>query len=92
MASKRKQSSAKRTDYPWQSSQALEELEPAERVAHDILAARSDLLPSVERIMNAGLGADGTLRAINLFRDSLSNLGDVHRDPRVAIEQCRPAV
>ena len=37
--------------------------------------------------MTAGLGTEGTLKAIGLFRDSLTNPGDVHRDPRVAIAE-----
>jgi hypothetical protein len=61
-------------------------------IAHEILAERRDLLPSVERIMMAGLGSDGTLKAINLFRDSLGHPGDVHRDPKVAIAAAGPPV
>jgi hypothetical protein len=75
--------------YPWQAARASDELEPAERLAHDVLTARPDLLPSVERIMSAGLDSNETLRAISLFRDSLSNIGDEHRDPAVAIERSR---
>ncbi len=69
----------------WQSTGSPEELAPAEQIAHEILAGRRDLLPSVERIMMAGLGAEGTLKAIGLFRDALGQPGDVNRDPRVAI-------
>lgn len=76
-------------EYPWRSSREDGELNPAERVAHDVLTARRDLLPSVELIMTAGLGSEATLRAISLFRDSLTNAGDANRDPRVAIERCR---
>jgi len=76
-------------EYPWRTSKESDDLNPAERVAHDVLTARRDLLPSVELIMTAGLGSDATLRAISLFRDSLSNAGDANRDPRVAIERCR---
>jgi hypothetical protein len=76
--------------YRWQSTESLDDLGPADRIAHDILAGRRDLFPSVERIMTAGLDDDGTLRAIGLFRDSLTTPGDVHRDPRVAIAQCTP--
>ena len=50
---------------------------------------RSDLMPSVERIMNASLEADERLGAMILFRDSLHTPGDVNRDPRVAIERSR---
>jgi hypothetical protein len=75
----------------WQSSGSPDDLGPAERIAHEILASRRDLLPSVERIMVAGLGTDGTLKAISLFRDALTTPGDVHRDPRVAIAAVAPA-
>ena len=62
-------------------------LGPAEQIAHDILAERRDLLPSVERIMTAGLATDDTLKAIGLFRDALASPDDVRRDPRVAIAE-----
>jgi hypothetical protein len=71
---------------PWKSAGSPDDLGPAERIAHEILTGRRDLLPSVERIMTAGLGPEGTLKAISLFRDALGKHGDVHRDPRVAIE------
>jgi len=35
--------------------------------------------------MNADLEAEARVRAITLFRDSLTRTGDPHRDPRVAI-------
>jgi hypothetical protein len=76
--------------YRWQSTESPDDLGPADRIAHDIVAGRRDLFPSVERIMTAGLGDDNTLRAIGLFRDSLTTPGDVHRDPRVAIARCTP--
>ena len=60
-------------------------LPPADRIAREIVTGRRDLLPSVERIMNAELDADGTQRAMELFRDSLASPGDPNRDPRVAI-------
>src|SRR3954447_3219753 len=75
----------------WQTSPAPDDLSPAERIAHEILAQRGDLLPSVERIMVADLGAEGTLKAISLFRDALTTPGDVNRDPRVAIAAVEPA-
>ena len=73
----------------WQVSASSDD--SAERIAFDILAARQDLLPSVERIMTAQLGTAATLRAICLFRDALTTPGDVHRDPRVAIANSAPA-
>ena len=41
---------------------------PANRIAYDIIAERRDLMPSVERIMNAGLDENGTVGALTLFR------------------------
>lgn len=69
----------------WQSTGPPEDVGPAEQIANEILAGRRDLLPSVDRIMTADLGSEGTLKAIGLFRDALNEPGDVHRDPRVAI-------
>jgi hypothetical protein len=90
MATKKQTAKPARVTSPWLSSASPDELGPADRIAHDILAGRRDLLPSVQRIMTAGLGAEATLQAIGLFRDSLGNPGDVHRDPRVAIARCTP--
>lgn len=58
---------------------------PAQALAGEILEARWDLLPSVERIADAPLPSDGVVTALTLFRDSLSTVGDPNRDPRVAI-------
>jgi hypothetical protein len=55
------------------------------RAAHDILVERGDVLPSVERILNAGLPDDTAERALNLFHMALAAAGDPNRDPRVAI-------
>lgn len=70
---------------PYLTAASRDELEPANRIAHDVVHERRDLLPSVERIMNAGLDDEATVRAMTLFRDSLTTVGDPHRDPRVAI-------
>lgn len=67
------------------SAEELEALPPADRMAREIIAERRDLTPSVSRIMEAGLDQDGTLRALELFRDALNTVGDPHRDPRAAI-------
>jgi len=75
---------------PYLTAASVDDLAPADQVAYDIVARRRDLMPSVSRIMNAGLGAD-TLAAITLFRDSLTNLSDPNRDPAVAIANCTPA-
>jgi hypothetical protein len=77
---------------PYRSSTSPDDLEPANRIAFDIVADRRDLLPSVERIMNAGLAEEDTLRAMTMFRDALDSAGgDPNRDPRVAIARCTPA-
>jgi len=75
---------------PYLTAARVDDLAPADRVAHDIVARRRDLIPSVGRIMNAGLGAS-TLTAITLFRDSLTDLSDPNRDPAVAIANCTRA-
>lgn len=70
---------------PYLNAATPDELGPANRIAYDIVAARRDLLPSVERIMNAGLDEAGTVGALTLFHSSLGATGDPNRDPRVAI-------
>jgi hypothetical protein len=70
---------------PYLTSGTVDDLSPDNRIAYEIVAERRDLVPSVERIMNAGLDQDETVRALSLFRDSLTTLGDPHRDPRQAI-------
>lgn len=85
-----KKAAAKRAAADWKSPGSPHELGTAEQLAHSIVSQRADLLPSVERIMTAPLDGDGRVRALGLFRDSLSTPGDRHRDPRVAIEQCLP--
>jgi hypothetical protein len=76
---------------PYLTTESPDDLEPASRIAYDIVHDRRDVLPSVERIMNAGLDAEATLRAMTLFRDALITTGDPHRDPRVAIANCTPS-
>jgi hypothetical protein len=76
---------AKPAENPYLTSGSADELSPANRIAYEIVAERRDLVPSVERIMNAGLDQDATVRALSLFRESLTAIGDPHRDPRVAI-------
>ncbi|MET0143896.1 MAG: hypothetical protein ABW328_03800 [Ilumatobacteraceae bacterium] len=87
-----KKRSTKAPANPYLTSATPDELGPADRIAYDIVAERRDLLPSVERIMNAGLDEDGTVGALSLFRTSLSTSGDPNRDPRVAIAVYAPAV
>ena len=80
-----KKSRAKKPANPYRTTASAEDLGPTDRMAFDIIAERHDLLPSVDRIMNADLDAEARLRAITLFRDSLARTDDPHRDPRVAI-------
>jgi hypothetical protein len=82
--------SKKPVDNPYLTSAAVDDLSPANRIAYEVIAERRDLLPSVERIMNAGLTEDATVRALTLFRDSLTAVDDPHRDPRVAIATATP--
>ena len=70
---------------PYLTEASPDDLGPANRIAFDIVAERRDLLPSVERIMNAGLDEDGTVGALTLFHASLGVANDPNRDPRVAI-------
>ena len=80
-----KKQSGKLPANPYLTSASPDELGPSNRIAYDIIRDRRDVLPSVERIMNADLDDDARLRAITLFRDALTTPGDAHRDPTVAI-------
>ncbi len=82
---------AKASPNPYLTTDSPDELDPASRIAHDIITHRRDVLPSVERIMNAGLDDEATVRALTLFRQALETTGDPHRDPRVAIASCTPS-
>jgi hypothetical protein len=70
---------------PYRIPASADDRDPTDRIAFDIITERPDLLPSVERIMTAGLDRDAAQRAITLFRDSLESGSDPNRDPRVAI-------
>jgi hypothetical protein len=70
---------------PYLTAATPEQLDPAGRIAFEIVADRRDLLVSVERIMNAGLNEAGTVGALSSFRDAIGATGDPNRDPRVAI-------
>jgi hypothetical protein len=72
----------------WKSAGSPNQLGDADRLAHAIMSERSDVLPSVERIMTAPLDSNGRLRALELFRAALGDPSDACRDPRVAIERC----
>jgi hypothetical protein len=76
---------------PYLGSTNPEDLSPAYRVAHEIVNTRADLLPSVDRIMAAGLNTSDEERALTLFRDSLGHPGDPHRDPIIAISAATSA-
>ena len=80
-----KKNSRKAPHNPYLNAATPDDLGAANRIAYDIVAVRRDLLPSVERIMNAGLDEDGTVGALTLFRAALEATGDPNRDPRVAI-------
>lgn len=75
---------AKKQPNPYLDTESPDDLAPAQRLAHDIVAERRDLLPSVERIINAELG-DATLDALSLFQNALATPGDPCRDPAVAV-------
>lgn len=66
-------------------SVSVDDLGPRERLAHEIVSAYGDLLPSVVRIMEAELDEEQGLAALTAFRDSIDTAGDPNRDPRVAI-------
>jgi hypothetical protein len=70
---------------PYLTTDSPDELEPPNRIAYEIMSERRDLLPSVERIMNAGLSGPATTDALTMFRTSLQAPGDPNRDPSVAI-------
>lgn len=62
---------------------------PSEAAAHAVVLEFSDLAPSINRIMDSGLGEEGRLHAITLFRASLGSFDDPHRVPANAIEAGR---
>lgn len=68
-----------------EGSSNVDDLAPRERLAHEIVSAYGDLLPSVERIMNAELTEEQGLAALTAFHDSIGTAGDPNRDPRITI-------
>lgn len=84
MTEKRKPN-PKRAAENWKAVGSAHELSPVEQAAHSIVTDRPDLMPSVERIMESDLDADGRGRALGLFAEALITPGDPNRDPRVAI-------
>lgn len=77
---------AKNVGSRWsEGSTDVDDLAPRERMAHEIVSAHGDLLPSVERIMDAELTEEQGLAALTAFRDSIGVAGDPNRDPRVTI-------
>lgn len=56
-----------------------------DRIAFEVLSARNDLLPSVERIINGCPDEATAERALELFRTALTSAGDPNRNPQVAI-------
>ena len=83
MAAKKRAASAPSNRYV--TAGDPDDLGPADRLAHDILTVRGDLLPSVDRIMSAGLDDTGAAEALSLFQAALDAPGDPNRDPRIAI-------
>jgi hypothetical protein len=81
-------STARQPATSWKSAGSPDQLGDADQLAHAIMAERSDLLPSLERIMTAALDSAGRLRALELFQAALRDPSDACRDPRVAIERC----
>ena len=63
----------------------------SEAAAHELTTEFSDLQPSVNRIMAAGLDEDGRMHAITLFRASLGAQGDPNRVPANAIAAAQAA-
>ena len=77
---------------PYLTADSPEDLQPPNRIAYEIVSERRDLLPSVERIMNAELPPAATTQALTLFRNSLRVPGDPNRDPAVAIAHSNDVV
>jgi hypothetical protein len=76
----------KRSKSDWyDGTTPFEELAPNQQLAHQLVTDRSDLTPSVERIMTAEIDEDQRLAALTSFHNSLSAIDDPNRDPRVAI-------
>lgn len=74
-----------RRSSPYMTSTDIDDLSPTNRIAHEILTSRGDLLPSIEHIMHAGLSDSDATAALTFFRDALDVPGDPNRDPNVAI-------
>ena len=74
-----------RRSSPYMTSTDIDDLSPTNRMAHEILTSRGDLLPSIEHIMQAGLSDSDATAALTFFRDALGAPGDPNRDPNVAI-------
>lgn len=76
----------KKVSSQWSEGSAnVDDLAPRERMAHEIVSTYGDLLPSVERIMDAELTEEQGLVALTAFRDSIGIAGDPNRDPRITI-------
>ncbi len=72
---------------PWYDGTVdVDSLSPNEQVAHRLVSKYRDLAPSVERIMYAEISDDVRTRAMDAFANSIGQIGDPNRDPRVAID------
>ena len=90
MAAKAKPTT-RRTAASWLSPGSPAALGPTEQLAHEMLATRPDLEPSLARIMSAALDDDSRHRALTLFNTALADLSDPNRDPRNAIANAQAA-
>ena len=84
------------SDNPYLTSATPDDLGPADPIACDIVAERRDLLPSVERIMSAGLEEDDTVGALTLLhraghrrRSQLRSAGGDRRR-HAGVRRCGP--
>jgi hypothetical protein len=66
-------------------STSVDDLQPDEQLAHQIVSRFGDLAPSVERIMDAAITDAERMAALTAFENSLGRIGDSNRDPRIAI-------
>lgn len=86
MATSKSKSKKNKPTTRWHDgSTPVEELEPTEQLAHEIVSQFRDLSPSVERIMDAEATPEQRHVALTAFHASLGEVGDPNRDPRVAI-------
>jgi len=91
MAAKAKATTRRIPAASWLSPGSPDALGPTEQLAHEMLATRPDLQPSLARIMSATRDDDSRHRALTLFNAALANPSDPNRDPRNAIASVQTA-